>query len=205
MTLEPPVLVTVSERDLLLPTVTLPKLSVVGLDPSVPFVTPVPVSGIVRVGLDAVDVTTMLPVALAADVGVNVTVKVALCPAVSVTGVVMPLKSNPVPLTATREIVTLEPPVLVTVSDKDLLLPTITLPKLRLLGLDPKAPDARPVPDRAMVRVGFEAFEMILTLPLALVADVGVNVTVKVALCPAVKVTGAVIPLRLNAAPLIET
>jgi hypothetical protein len=136
---------------------------------------------------------------------VNVTVKVALCPAVSVTGVVMPLKSNPVPLTATREIVTLEPPVLVTVSDKDLLLPTITLPKLRLLGLDPKAPDARPVPDRAMVRVGFEAFEMILTLPLALVADVGVNVTVKVALCPAVKVTGAVIPLRLNAAPLIET
>jgi hypothetical protein len=198
-------LVTVSERDLLLPTVTLPKLSVVGLDPSVPFVTPVPVSGIVRVGLDAVDVTTMLPVALAADVGVNVTVKVALCPAVSVTGVVMPLKSNPVPLTATREIVTLEPPVLVTVSDKDLLLPTITLPKLRLLGLDPKAPDARPVPDRAMVRVGFEAFEMILTLPLALVADVGVNVTVKVALCPAVKVTGAVIPLRLNAAPLIET
>ena len=101
MTLEPPVLVTVSERDLLLPTVTLPKLSVVGLDPSVPFVTPVPVSGIVRVGLDAVDVTTMLPVALAADVGVNVTVKVALCPAVSVTGVVMPLKSNPVPLTAT--------------------------------------------------------------------------------------------------------
>ena len=101
MTLEPPVLVTVSERDLLLPTVTLPKLSVVGLDPSVPFVTPVPVSGIVRVGLDAVDVTTMLPVAFAADVGVNVTVKVALCPAVSVTGVVMPLTSNPVPLTAT--------------------------------------------------------------------------------------------------------
>ena len=101
MTLEPPVLVTTSERDLLLPMVTLPKLSVVGLDPSVPLVTPVPVSGIVRVGLDAVDVMTMLPVALAADVGVNVTVKVALCPAVSVTGVVMPLKSNPVPLTAT--------------------------------------------------------------------------------------------------------
>ena len=78
MTLVPPVLVTVSERDLLVPTVTLPKLSAVGLDPSVPWVTPVPVSGIVRVGLDAVEVTTMLPVAFAADVGLNVTVKVAL-------------------------------------------------------------------------------------------------------------------------------
>jgi len=100
---------------------------------------------------------------------------------------------------------TLEPPVLVTVSDKDLLLPTITLPKLRLLGLDPSAPDARPVPDKAMVRAGFEAFEMILTLPLALAADVGVKVTVKVAVSPAVRVTGALIPLRLNAAPLIET
>jgi hypothetical protein len=56
-----------------------------------------------------------------------------------------------------------------------------------------------------MVRAGFEAFEMILTLPLALAADVGVKVTVKVAVCRAVRVTGAVIPLRLNAAPLIET
>jgi len=101
--------------------------------------------------------------------------------------------------------VTLEPPVLVTVSDNDLLLPTITLPKLRLLGLDPSAPTARPVPAKGTVKVGFVAFETTLTLPLAFVADVGVNVTVKVALCPAVKVTGAVIPLRLNTAPLIET
>ena len=100
---------------------------------------------------------------------------------------------------------TLDPPVLVTVSDKDLLLPTITLPKLRLLGLDPKAPIASPVPAKAMVRVGSEAFEMMLTLPLALVAEVGVNVTVKVVLCPAVRVIGAVIPLRLKAVPLIET
>ena len=100
---------------------------------------------------------------------------------------------------------TLEPPVFVTVSDRDLLLPRITLPKLRLLGLDPKAPTASPVPVNGMVNVGFDAFEVTLTAPLVLVADAGVNVTVKVALCPAVRVTGVVIPLRLNAVPLLET
>jgi hypothetical protein len=54
-----------------------------------------------------------------------------------------------------------------------------------------------------MVRVGLEAFEVTVTLPLALAADAGVNVTVKVALCPAVSVTGAVIPVKLNPVPLI--
>lgn len=54
-----------------------------------------------------------------------------------------------------------------------------------------------------MLKVVFEALEMILTLPLAPVADAGVNVTVKVALCPAVSVTGVVIPLMLNPLPLM--
>lgn len=100
---------------------------------------------------------------------------------------------------------TLEPPVLVTVSDRDCLLPTVTLPKLRLLGFDPRAPTASPVPDNGMVRVGFEALDVTVTLPLAPVADCGVNVTVKVLLWPAVSVSGAVIPLRLNPVPLIPT
>ena len=101
MTSVPPVLVTVSERDLLLPTVTLPKLRLVGLAPSVPGVTPVPDKGMVSVGLDALDVMVMFPVVLPADDGANETVKVALCPAVKVTGVVIPVKLNPLPLTAT--------------------------------------------------------------------------------------------------------
>jgi len=101
--------------------------------------------------------------------------------------------------------VTLEPPVLVTVSERDCLLPTITLPKPRLVGFEPSAPGVTPVPDNGMARVGFEAFEVIVTLPLTLPADVGVNVTLKLALCPAVSVTGAVIPLTLNPVPLIPT
>src|SRR5215472_19105327 len=119
VTLEPPVLVTVSERDLLLPRVTLPKLRVVGFDPSAPAVTPVPVRGMVRVGLEALEVMVTEPVALPAAVGVKVTLKVALWPAVSVRGAVMPLMVKPAPLIATWEMVTLEPPVLVTVSDRD--------------------------------------------------------------------------------------
>ena len=77
---------------------------------------------------------------------------------------------------------TLEPPVLVTVSDRDWLLPRITFPKLRLLGFDPKAPAASPVPANGIVRVGFEALDVTVTLPLAFVADCGVYVTVRVVL-----------------------
>jgi hypothetical protein len=52
----------------------------------------------VRVGLDAVEVMVTLPLALAADVGANLTLKVVLWPAVRVSGVVMPLRLKPVPL-----------------------------------------------------------------------------------------------------------
>jgi hypothetical protein len=44
-----------------------------------------------------------------------------------------------------------------------------------------------------------------VTLPLALVAVCGANVRVKFVLCPAVNVTGAVIPVRVNPVPLIPT
>ena len=101
---------------------------------------------------------------------------------------------------------TLEPPVLVTVSERACLLPRVsTLPKARLLGLAPSAPGATPVPDKGMVKVGLGAFEVMVTLPLAFAADCGVKVTLNVALCPAVSVTGVVIPLTVNPVPLIPT
>jgi hypothetical protein len=56
-----------------------------------------------------------------------------------------------------------------------------------------------------MVRVGVGAFEVIVTLPLIFPADPGVNVTLKVVLCPAVRVNGVAIPLRLYPVPLIPT
>ena len=74
------------------------------------------------------------------------------------------------------------------------------MPKLRLAGFDPSVPGATPVPVSAIFRVG--AFEVMVTLPLTAAADAGVNEMVKLALCPAVSVTGAVIPVTLNPVPL---
>jgi hypothetical protein len=52
-----------------------------------------------------------------------------------------------------------------------------------------------------MLKIGFEAFESIVTLPGKLPADLGAKVTVKDALCPGVKVTGADIPEMLKPVP----
>jgi hypothetical protein len=119
VTLDPPVLVIVSDRDCLPPTITLPKLRLVGFDPSVPGVTPAPDNGTVKVGVAAFEVIVRVPLSLAADGGANVTLKLALCPAISVIGVLIPLNVKPVPLIPTCESMTLEPPVFVMVSDRD--------------------------------------------------------------------------------------
>ncbi len=78
--------------------------------------TEVPLRGIDKLGFDAFDATVAVPGNVPADVGAKVTVKVVLCPAVNVTGVVIPETVNPVPDAATAEIVALVPPVLVRVS-----------------------------------------------------------------------------------------
>src|SRR5215471_12153049 len=100
--------------------------------------------------------------------------------------------------------VTLDPPVFVTVSDRDLLPPRVMLPKLRLVGFDPSAPAVTPVPVRGMVRVVLEALEVMVTEPVALPAAVGVKVTLKVALWPAASVAGAVMQLIVEPVPLSE-
>ena len=97
-----PVAVRLPEPVPSVPTTTLPIARVVGLTPSCPTAAvPVPASGIVKVGLGAVDVMVILPLALPVLVGLNFTVNVAPWPAVSVTGAVIPLRVNPVPLIAT--------------------------------------------------------------------------------------------------------
>src|SRR5256885_16287831 len=78
----------------------------------------------------------------------------------------------------------LVPPVLVTVSESVLLLLTCTLPKARLVGFDATAPAVMPVPVKGTFNVGFEAFEVMATLPLTAPAADGANTTLKVALWP---------------------
>jgi hypothetical protein len=76
------------------------------------------------------------------------------------------------------------------------------LPKARLVGLAVRVPCVTPVPERGMLRFVFDAVEVMLTLPLAAPAVVGLNSTENEVLWPAVRVTGRDRPLKLNPVPL---
>ena len=78
--------------------------------------------------------------------------------------------------------VTLEPPELVRVSDSVWLLPTCTLPKLRLEAVAVSDPGVTPEPESGTVNVGFDALLVMERLLLADPPDNGVNVTLKVTL-----------------------
>jgi hypothetical protein len=54
-----------------------------------------------------------------------------------------------------------------------LLDPTVTLPKLRALGEIDSCPDAPAVPDSGMLRVAFDAFDVIARFPVTLPVVVG--------------------------------
>ena len=135
-------------------------------------------------------------------VGVNVTVYVTLLPAGIVTGNVSPLIVNSEPTTLTDETVTLAVaavscPVAVP------LVPTATLPGIvTVAGFAVSVPAAATaVPLNGIDKLGFEAFEVTVTVPLNVLADVGANVTVNDVLCPGVSVTGGAIPEMLNPVP----
>jgi hypothetical protein len=91
----------VSESVPVLPTFTFPKLRLVGLEANAPGVTAVAETGMVNVGLVAVEVIVTLPLTAPAVVGTNETVNVALCPPLSVNGVAIPLTPRPVPVIPT--------------------------------------------------------------------------------------------------------
>jgi len=122
--LVPPVLVRVSVSDFEVPTWMLPKARLVEFAVRAPCVTPVPESGMLKLGFAPFEVTLTLPLAAPLAVGEKSTVKDVLWPAANVKGKVSPLKLNPVPLAAAAETVRLVPPELVRVPDKLVLLPT---------------------------------------------------------------------------------
>src|SRR5208282_2228810 len=198
----PPVLVRVSLNDFEVLSWTLPNARLEGFAVSVPWVTPVPESGMLRLGFEPVEVMLMVPLAAPLAVGEKSTVNVALWPAVKVKGKDSPLKLNPLPLAAAAETVRLDPPVLVRVSLNDFEVLTWTLPKARLVGFAVSVPCVTPVPESGMLRLGFVPVDVMLTLPLAAPLAVGEKSTVKDVLWPAVNVKGKDKPLRLNPAPL---
>jgi len=96
----------------------------VGFAASAPGITPVPESGMLKLGFAPLEVMLTLPLAAPLAMGEKSTVNDVLWPAFIVKGNVRPFKLNPLPLAAAAEIVRLVPPELVSVSDKLVLLPT---------------------------------------------------------------------------------
>ena len=124
VTLEPPVFVTVTGTELLLPRVTFPKMTLLGFAVSEPAATPVPESAMFKGEPGASEAMARLPLTVPAAVGANLTENVTVWVGVNVVGSASPVIEKPVPVTVAWEIVTFDPPVLVSVSDRLELLPT---------------------------------------------------------------------------------
>ena len=129
---------------------------------------------------------TFAPLTAPPEVGANVTVRVADCPGVSIVPPETPLLLKPVPFVVTLEIVMFAFPLFVTDVDSELLLPSLTLPKERLVGLaasDSVCP--APVPERPIVSVDGVPFVARVMLPVMDEEDDGVNTALNVMLPPA--------------------
>ena len=106
------------------PMATLPKLRLVGDTANWPAAVPVPENAILRGEFDAFDTTDRPPLTAPALAGAKVAVNVTLWFAVSVRGKVNPLAEKAAPVKFACEMVTVDPPRLVSVSDKFVRLPT---------------------------------------------------------------------------------
>ena len=76
----------------------------------------------------------------------------------------------------------MDPPVFVTVSESVFMTPTCTFPKVSVAGFAVIGPDEPPVPDSAMVNVGFDPLDVMVMLPVTVPGAVGWNDTLKLAL-----------------------
>jgi hypothetical protein len=188
-----PELVRVIFCEELLPTLTLPKLTLAGLmlNPDCVCV-PVPLNATVVAEPDASLAIEMLPLAPPTEDGVKLAEKLMLWPALSVIGMDNPAMAKPVPETLAEEIVMLTVPEFVRVICCDPLLPTARLPKLMLVGATVSCR-----------RVWFRVFAAGAgTLPELLLADVGANRSASAALALALIVCGSVSPPMLIVAAI---
>jgi hypothetical protein len=125
--------------------------------------------------------TVTVPLLEPAAVGAYTTLKVRLCPTVSVTGAPAPLSVKADPVSVILEIVTLPFPVLVTVTvcvEDD---PAFTFPKDRLFELNESVCDAAtPEPLNGIVTGEFGALLTIDRAPFTVPVEAGEKTTLKV-------------------------
>jgi hypothetical protein len=196
-----PLLVTVTDCVVALPTFTLPKLKLVGLGVNATVdACPFPLSGTVDVADDALLSIAIDPLTLDAEDGLNCAVKVALLPAPSVYGIESPEALMPDPEVARLEIVIVALPEFASLIVCVASLPTVTVPKLTEAGVIVSS-DALPEPVQLAVAGEPEALLVIVIVPESVAVEAGLNVAVKLALCPALSVAGTVSPESVTPLP----
>jgi hypothetical protein len=201
VTFEFPLLVSVVVNELLLPTLTLPKLKLDELNPSTRVAaTPVPLREIVVGELGALLTNVIDPVTLPAALGPNTALNVVAFPAPMVTGAVIPVVLKPAPVTVTDEIVTVALPPFVRLMVCELFVPVVTLPKAAAVGVADNCGWV-PVPLREIVSGELGALLTTVIVPVTLPAALGPNTALNVVAFPAPMVTGAAIPVVLKPAP----
>lgn len=131
---------------------------------------------------EALLVKVMLPAAAPAPPGANRAVNELDCPTFSVSGRVNPVVLNPAPPALEAVIVRLALPVFVSVTDWLAVFPTITLPKLMLVGFGVRTPAGAgvPFPESEITLGEFVALLARETFPLTAPVAPGANVAVKV-------------------------
>jgi len=161
---------------------------------------PLPASVIVNP--PAVLPIVMEPTEIPVADGANVTFSAAVCPGVNKVLAPAPLALNPAPLTTTLEIVRFALPAFVSVTPWELLLPTNTLPKSRLLVLTlSSAVVAMALPFMEIVKGELGALLVNETDPVTFPAELGANTTLNVVFWPGAMLIGSVRPEVPNPAP----
>jgi hypothetical protein len=167
-------------------------------------VTPVPERETLAGELPALLVIEAAPLALPFDVGKNPMLSEVLVPALTVNGVAT-LLLNPGPVTVTDETEASAAPVFESVTVRELLVPTFTLPNASNAGDAFRIATGvvTPVPVNETVFGDPLRLLAIVAAPVALPAVVGLKTTLAVELVPGAMVSGNVIPLMLKAEPVI--
>ncbi len=200
-----PELLSVTFRAPLLPTVTSPKLMLVGFKLSRPWV-PVPLRESEVGEFGALLVKERLPVAAPAVAGLKVTSAVVVPPEGRLSGRVIPLTLKPLPVTLALEMVMGALSELLRVTLRVALWPTETSPKSMPAGLRLSCPSASttiPVPVSERLVGELSALLGKETLPVTVPATEGANPAKKEAELPFVRVKGKVRPERLKPEPVM--
>ena len=148
--------------------------------------------------------TNRLPPVVLADCGAKATFNVMLCLAPRVKGNVGPLIENPAPVIWSAERVIFQLRAFVSTTGTVELLPNATGPNDAIVGLAVTASLLTPVPATSSCRVGFDALLKNLIEPFVHPIDVGVKLTLTLALCPASKTIGRLKEDMANSALLTE-